>query len=251
MEGKPPAAGAYRWTLVVDAPSVQDRHDLGEVTVYANDAGARAAAEHAPAEDATAIAYLKEQQWTNEFATAPVREGELRRVIRVPAALQPLTGLLRATRQVQHHAGMQVLEDRIPFRTGELVDAGHRALDVAGAVGGALHEGEGVGVERLVGEGGGGAADGVASLMTSVSGAIANHPWLAGALNQLTGNGYGLAFTGLGTASIAAAGAGARAWWPRASWWRWVWSRAPRSTRYARLIRWRSKRRSRKNTSEA
>jgi RND family efflux transporter MFP subunit len=92
VEGKPPAAGPYRWTLVVDAPSVQDRHDLGTVTVYPDDAAARKASATGPTEDATAIAYLKEQQWTNEFATAAVRDGELRRAIRVPASLQPLTG---------------------------------------------------------------------------------------------------------------------------------------------------------------
>ena len=92
VEGKPPAAGAYRWALVVDAPVLKDRHDLGAVTIYPDDAAARAAVEHAPPEDATAIAYLKEQQWTNEFATSEAREGELRRAIRVPASLQPLTG---------------------------------------------------------------------------------------------------------------------------------------------------------------
>ena len=39
-----------------------------------------AEAEKRPADDPAAIAYLKEQQWTNEFATAPVRDAELRHV---------------------------------------------------------------------------------------------------------------------------------------------------------------------------
>src|SRR5262249_7837100 len=45
-----------------------------------------------PPEDSAAIAYLKEQQWTNEFATTPIQTAELRTSIRVPAALDPLPG---------------------------------------------------------------------------------------------------------------------------------------------------------------
>jgi RND family efflux transporter MFP subunit len=92
VEGTLPPAGKYKWALLVDAPGLQDRHDLGVATVFGDDAAAVADAEQRPAEDATAIAYLKEQQWTNEFATAIVREGELRSSIRVPAAIQPVTG---------------------------------------------------------------------------------------------------------------------------------------------------------------
>ena len=50
------------------------------MTVFADEAAADAEAEKQPADDPAAIAYLKEQQWTNEFATAPVREVELRSV---------------------------------------------------------------------------------------------------------------------------------------------------------------------------
>jgi membrane fusion protein, heavy metal efflux system len=92
VEGTPPAAGRYRWALTVDAPGVTDRHDLGTVTVYADEASALAAAEKEPADDPAAIAYLKEQQWTNEFATAQVVERELRTSIRVPAGIEPLSG---------------------------------------------------------------------------------------------------------------------------------------------------------------
>jgi len=35
---------------------------------------------------------LKEQQWTNPFQTSQVREGEVRSALRVPAAIEPLTG---------------------------------------------------------------------------------------------------------------------------------------------------------------
>jgi RND family efflux transporter MFP subunit len=93
IEGTPPAAGKYRWALVVDAPNLTDRHDLGVVTVFPNSAAAHAAASTLqPPEDPAAISYLKEQQWTNEFGTAKVEERELRKAIRVPADIEPLTG---------------------------------------------------------------------------------------------------------------------------------------------------------------
>lgn len=92
VEGVAPAAGRYRWAMVLDAPGLSDRHDLGEVSIFPDAQTARAAAGASPPEDASAIAYLKEQQWTNEFATAPVQEAELRSSVRVPAMLDPLPG---------------------------------------------------------------------------------------------------------------------------------------------------------------
>lgn len=91
VEGQMPAAGRYKWALVIEAPGLMDRHDLGVATVYANEAAAVAEAEK-QSSDPAAIAYLKEQQWTNEFATAPVRDGMVRGSIRVPAVIQPVTG---------------------------------------------------------------------------------------------------------------------------------------------------------------
>jgi RND family efflux transporter MFP subunit len=92
VEGIPPAPGKYKWAILVDAPGLKDRHDLGTVTVFADEAAAVADAEKQQADDPSAFAYLKEQQWTNEFATAHVGEAELRTSIRVPAAIEPLTG---------------------------------------------------------------------------------------------------------------------------------------------------------------
>jgi len=92
VEGTLPAAGRYKWALLVDAPGLSDRHDLGEVTVFADEKTAIAAAEKRPAEDPAAIAYLKEQQWTNAFGTTQVRETELRSSVRVPASIHPVTG---------------------------------------------------------------------------------------------------------------------------------------------------------------
>jgi RND family efflux transporter MFP subunit len=92
VEGKLPSAGQYRWALLVNAPGLSDRHDLGSTTVLADEATAIADAEKQPEKDAAAIAYLKEQQWTNPFSTGVVREGDVRASIRVPASIEPVTG---------------------------------------------------------------------------------------------------------------------------------------------------------------
>ena len=92
VEGLPPAAGRYHWALIVDAPGLADRHDLGSVTVFPDDAAARAEAEKRPADDPAAIAYLKEQQWTNPFATATARDADLRKSIKTPASIEPVPG---------------------------------------------------------------------------------------------------------------------------------------------------------------
>jgi RND family efflux transporter MFP subunit len=92
VEGPAPAAGQYRWALVLDAPELSDRHELGMITVFADEKTALADAAKQPPDDPAAIAYLKEQQWTNEFATAPVQETEVRTSIRVPAVVDALPG---------------------------------------------------------------------------------------------------------------------------------------------------------------
>ena len=92
VEGAAPPAGRYRWALFIDAPGPADRHDLGAVTVHADEQAANADAGKHPADDPSAIAYLKEQQWTNAFATERVREVALRSALRVPAAIEPISG---------------------------------------------------------------------------------------------------------------------------------------------------------------
>ena len=91
IEDTPPGAGRYRWALVVDGPDVSDRHELGSVTVFADEAAARAGAAEPP-DDPTAISYLKEQQWTNPFATALAEEADVRASVRAPATVHPLPG---------------------------------------------------------------------------------------------------------------------------------------------------------------
>jgi cobalt-zinc-cadmium efflux system membrane fusion protein len=92
VDGTPPATGRYRWALLVNAPALSDRHELGTVTVFADDASAEAYAKNRAPDDPSAIAYLKEQQWTNEFGTAPVREAELRTSLKAPASIEPISG---------------------------------------------------------------------------------------------------------------------------------------------------------------
>jgi cobalt-zinc-cadmium efflux system membrane fusion protein len=92
VEGAAPPAGRYRWALVIEAPGLADRHDLGSITVHADEQSANADAEKRSGDDPSAIAYLKEQQWTNAFATELVREVELRSSLRVPAAIEPISG---------------------------------------------------------------------------------------------------------------------------------------------------------------
>lgn len=92
VEGTLPAAGKYRWALIVDAPDLADRHELGVAEIFADAAKANAEADKAGGEDAAAITYLKEQQWTNPFATTPVRDGEVRVSVRAPATIHALPG---------------------------------------------------------------------------------------------------------------------------------------------------------------
>lgn len=120
VEGLAPAAGRYRWAMVLDAPGLSDRHDLGEVTIFPDQGAARAAAGTSPPEEASAIAYLKEQQWTNEFATALVQEAALRASVRVPAMLGPLPG---GEAMVAAPAAGRLMAERLPS-IGDRVRAG-------------------------------------------------------------------------------------------------------------------------------
>jgi membrane fusion protein, heavy metal efflux system len=90
VEGSAPAAGEYAWALVVSAPGLSDRHDLGRVRVFPNEEAARAAAK--PDVEAPTISYLKEQQWSNAFATVVVSERALRDAVRAPATIAAVPG---------------------------------------------------------------------------------------------------------------------------------------------------------------
>ena len=86
----PAAAGRARLELLLDAAAVQDRHDLGEVSVLtaAEAAGLPPAAE----EEDGSVPFLKEQQWSLDFATTVARRRPMAASLDIPAEIQPRTG---------------------------------------------------------------------------------------------------------------------------------------------------------------
>ena len=86
----PERAGRYRLELVLDAPRLTDRHDLGDVTVLtAADAAVLVAAEEP--EDGS-IPFLKEQQWALDFATVPAERRQMGESLVLAAEIEPRTG---------------------------------------------------------------------------------------------------------------------------------------------------------------
>lgn len=86
----PPRAGRYRLLVALDAPGLADRHDLGAVTVLTPGAADEPGA--AGEEDDGSIAFLKEQQWTFDFATAPAAESRIAESLVLAAEIEPRTG---------------------------------------------------------------------------------------------------------------------------------------------------------------
>ena len=80
------AAGRYRAVLKVVTPKLEDRHDLGEMTVYESKSAAVAGAKaESPAEG---IRFLKEQQWASEFATEVAAPRTIEESLEVPAVVR-------------------------------------------------------------------------------------------------------------------------------------------------------------------
>jgi RND family efflux transporter MFP subunit len=103
---KPAHASKRRLVLTVESAGKTDRHDLGEVQVFASVADAVAAGE--AEERPGLVPFLKEQQWRTEFATAPVEETVLRPSVLANGTLRaradgesriaaPVTGRLAAS----------------------------------------------------------------------------------------------------------------------------------------------------------
>ncbi len=85
----PSRAGRYRLSVLLNAPGLADRHDLGEVTVLTP---AAAEGRHAHEEEDGSVPFLKEQQWTLDFATAPARERRIAESLMIAAKIEPRTG---------------------------------------------------------------------------------------------------------------------------------------------------------------
>lgn len=86
----PARAGRRQLVITLVAAAVTDTHEVGAVDVYPDAAAAAAAA--APPAESEAISFLKEQQWTLDFATAVVPQRRLRASIRIPAEVVPAPG---------------------------------------------------------------------------------------------------------------------------------------------------------------
>lgn len=90
VDVKPARAGKRDLIITWRSPAMSDTHNVGSVDVF-TDAVAAAAA--VPTETGgEAISFLKEQQWTLDFATAVVQEKPLRASLRVPGELVPAPG---------------------------------------------------------------------------------------------------------------------------------------------------------------
>ena len=89
VDVEPQRAGNYSLAVSLHASNLEDGHELGEVTVYGKQEAASAAS--ATSKEET-IPFLKEQQWTLDFATEPAAEREMRESLRVAGEVRPRSG---------------------------------------------------------------------------------------------------------------------------------------------------------------
>ena len=86
---EPKQPGTYSFSVSLRTPQIEDVPELGEVTVYSS-------ATEVPAETAVpqeeGIPFLKEQQWTLDFATEIAAERSIRESLRVSGEIQPRSG---------------------------------------------------------------------------------------------------------------------------------------------------------------
>ncbi|MBI1956630.1 MAG: efflux RND transporter periplasmic adaptor subunit [Acidobacteria bacterium] len=89
VDVEPQRPGNYSLAVSLHSPNLDDSHELGEVTVYAKQEEVSAASA-APKEET--IPFLKEQQWTLDFATELAPEREMRESLRVAGEVRPRSG---------------------------------------------------------------------------------------------------------------------------------------------------------------
>lgn len=90
VDVKPARAGKRELIVTWRSATISDTHNVGAVEVFADGGAAAAAAPES--RDTEAISFLKEQQWTLDFATAVVQQRPLRASLRVPGELVPAPG---------------------------------------------------------------------------------------------------------------------------------------------------------------
>lgn len=84
----PKIPGTYDMSVTLKSATLSDTHNLGQATVYPDPKSAKA--QPASAEEATR--FLKEQQWTLDFATAVVENRVIRQSILVPGEIEARSG---------------------------------------------------------------------------------------------------------------------------------------------------------------
>jgi len=86
---KVPAARRYQVAVEVHSTNLKDELRVGAVTVYPDQQSALASI---TTEEEGATSFLKEQQWTLDFATMKVESRARRQVVSVPATIEPRVG---------------------------------------------------------------------------------------------------------------------------------------------------------------
>jgi membrane fusion protein, heavy metal efflux system len=122
VDVKVPPARRYQVAVEVHRPQFTDELPVGAVTVYPDQQSALAAI---AGDEEGATSFLKEQQWTLDFATMKVDSQPRRQVVTVPATVQPRVG--------------GNAEVRAPA-AGRIAGGGGRAVGTAVARGSALIE---------------------------------------------------------------------------------------------------------------
>ena len=89
LDVKPAKSGVRTLIIRLESPTLNDVHEVGTVEVYSDH---QAASRSDEGEAIEAISFLKEQQWTLDFATGVAGEYTLRESLRVPAEIRPRTG---------------------------------------------------------------------------------------------------------------------------------------------------------------
>ena len=89
VDVKPAAVGDFTLVVRLSGAGLADEHQFNGVAVH--DSKTAAIHEHG-ADMPDLIAFLKEQQWTLDFATAIVEDRDLRSSLRVPAEVRPRSG---------------------------------------------------------------------------------------------------------------------------------------------------------------
>ena len=85
-----PEARRYRLAVELHGEGLSDEHQVGAVTVHPDTASALSAIAGDDGEGASS--FLKEQQWTLDFATIAAESRPRRAVLRVPAVIEPRVG---------------------------------------------------------------------------------------------------------------------------------------------------------------